>query len=94
MPAVKPLEKNIPRHQLDPFSSHSYRNMWMRPITQPFFQAYRSADTRFEGLTIIPQLQSIRRVNFPALKVDFLHSSVGIRSLKDFFSSSSKCYSQ
>lgn len=41
--------------------SQLQKRIWMRPIpiTQPSFQAYRSADTRFEDLhtvTIIPQL--------------------------------------
>lgn len=74
--AEQPFKKNIPRHQLDPFSSQLQKHVWMTPIpiTQPSFQAYRSADTRFEDLHNYNHHSTAsihKRVNSPAQKLDF-----------------------
>lgn len=79
--------------------SQLQKHVWMRPIpiTQPSFQAYRSADTGLKTCTtvsIIPQFH--KESQFPCTKTGlFFHSSMGIRSLKHFFSAFPLyCYSQ
>lgn len=92
MPAAKPLGKNSPRYQLDPFSSHIYRSMsgWGQcQLHNLFFKLIGLQNLGLKTcttVTILPQLQSIRRVNSSALKLVFFPQLCGDQIIKRFFS--------